>query len=445
MMKNDIGLGNYRTLIIGFLCFTSVLFAPFSFASSAANSTLMSQLEGSHKSVKDRVTVSVWLSDSPVLVDSKRAQIDKKKATILDKYYVNDQIKLYIEVSTPTWFAGGTDIGYIDLPHAIVRQSNQLATNYTTREKGQTWSKQRWEIPLFPQQSGMFTLPSIPVSVIVADENRQKVPLEFMTPSLSFNAVLPSGLLDSSQSWFSATDASIQESWQLSRSELKVGDSVTHTVTIKARDTLSIFLPSMLALQNNDATQAYSSPHELTDQQMRGEYVATRKESRTYVIQKGGELVFPSVHFHWWNSETARVEELVLPGHRLVVKHTFTSYVQEHKSLILMASSFSIMSAFILCAGIWYYRRNPLPRIVSLSVLLYGKKWPAARTLIYLQLRDKTNLLALRQLESNPVWQQDSEALQMSVLSKRKFITMWFQIKSKNEMNKLSGFKCLDL
>lgn len=445
MTKNDISFGIYRTIIVGFICLTCVFFTPLSFATSAANSTVMSHLEESNKSIKDRVTVSVWLSDSPVLVDSKRAQIDKKKANILDKYYVNEQIKLYIEVSTPTWFAGGTDIGYIELPHAIVRQSNQLATNYTVREKGQTWSKQRWEIPLFPQQSGVFTLPSIPVSVIVADENRQKVSLEFMTPSLSFNAVLPSGLLDSSQSWFSATDASIQESWQLSRSELKVGDSVTHTVTIKARDTLSIFLPSMLALQTNDATQAYSSPHELTDQQMRGEYIATRKESRTYVVQKGGELVFPSQRYQWWDSKTGTVEALILPEQRIPVAHTFSSYVQVYQDQIVMFALFSLSIVGIMASFVGYVRRHSLPSFVRFLWLVRMKNWPQVRTLLYVRLRKNTSLLALQELDKSGAWQQDSKAAQANSVSRARYITMWFQIKNRFQKSKLAALKCLNL
>ncbi len=420
-----------------FLCLMAVFLAPVTLASARVGEE--------RKTVEQQVSVSVWLSDSPNNANYESGHPNKKGDKASAPYYVNEQIKLYIEVSTPTWFAGGTDIGYIDLPQAIVRQNNQLATNYTVREKGQTWSKQRWEIPLFPQQVGLFTLPSIPISVTVSDENRAKLTLNFDTPSLSFNAVVPTELRDSANEWFSATQANIQETWQQSSAELQVGDSVTRNVTVQARDSLSIFLPEAHSSDANDAYQTYSAPNKLTDQQERGDYIASRTESRTYVIQKGGEIVFPSVHVQWWNSETASVEELVLPERRLVVKHTFASYVQQHQNLIVMAGGSSITLVCILFAGFGYYRRNPLPRIVSLYVLLYRKKWPAARTLIYLQLREKTNLLALRELESHSVWQQDSEALQMSVLSKRKFITMWFQIKSKIKMNKFSRFKCLDL
>ncbi|MDO6575027.1 hypothetical protein, partial [Staphylococcus pasteuri_A] len=70
---------------------------------------------------------------------------------------VKQQAVLYIEVATTRWFTGGTRIGNIDVPNLIAKQRNLLATNYTERRNGETWSRQRWELTLYPQASGEYT------------------------------------------------------------------------------------------------------------------------------------------------------------------------------------------------------------------------------------------------------------------------------------------------
>ncbi|MCV5803009.1 BatD family protein, partial [Escherichia coli] len=83
-------------------------------------------------------------------------------------FSVNEQVILTIEVATPRWFTGGTRIGNIEIPNVIAKQRNQLATNFTEQKEGQTWSRQRWEVTLYPQASGDFVIPPVAVGVQVS-------------------------------------------------------------------------------------------------------------------------------------------------------------------------------------------------------------------------------------------------------------------------------------
>lgn len=109
------------------------------------------QLDGS-----DNVSIKTWLSEPSKTDEDQKA------------YAINQQIILYIEVVTPRWFTGGTRIAAIDIPNVAVKQRNQLATNFTERKNGVTWTHQRWEVTLYPQKAGTYVIPPTAVKVQVS-------------------------------------------------------------------------------------------------------------------------------------------------------------------------------------------------------------------------------------------------------------------------------------
>lgn len=105
---------------------------------------------------------------------------------------VNEQIILYIEVATPGWFTGGTQIQPFEVANMIIPFQKLLSTNFTENIRGQTWSRQRWEIRLFPQVSGTYLLPSIGVSVRISTGDGKSTSGVLYTSPLEMTAALPS-------------------------------------------------------------------------------------------------------------------------------------------------------------------------------------------------------------------------------------------------------------
>ncbi|TNH96001.1 BatD family protein, partial [Aeromonas sobria] len=100
-----------------------------------------------------QITLKSWLKDQPAEHGP---------------YAVNQQITLYLELATNRWFTAGTRISQFELPGVMVKQRSDMATNFTQRQDGETWSHQRWELSLYPQQSGQFEIPAIAVRATVA-------------------------------------------------------------------------------------------------------------------------------------------------------------------------------------------------------------------------------------------------------------------------------------
>ncbi len=198
-----------------------------------------------------------------------------EEATI---YSVNQQVILHIDVGTTRWFGAGTRIGHIDVPNLMVEQRSMLATNYAERKGGQTWSRQRWEITLYPQVSGNYQIPPIAVTVTVAAADGKRIEKKLYTTPLSFITQLPTSELTADMAWLASSQVTATQEWAVSNEPLHVGDTVTRTVIVDAQNTLSILIPNILVSSDSEVVsqagvyQSYLAPPELTDTQNRGTY-----------------------------------------------------------------------------------------------------------------------------------------------------------------------------
>ncbi|CAK1696472.1 BatD family protein [Vibrio crassostreae] len=346
------------------------------------------------------------------------------------KVSVNEQVILTIEVATPRWLTGGTRIGSIEIPNVIAKQRNQLATNYTERVGGTTWSRQHWEVTLYPMTSGEFVIPTVPVRIQVSAPDGSNVGGTLYTQPIKFEASLPSGLLSDESPWFSATDVDVEQQWQRSNENLKVGDAITRTVTIKAKDSLSVLLPDVLSNESTQQYQAYPQPNRLDDTQERGDYRSSRVEETVYVIQQGGEFTLPDFSFQWWDSKNQRLENVVIKGEVFEAKHTLQSFIKAYMSVFI-----SVGLALVLCVAFVvslkrYYKNRPTPSWLIFHRLLKQGNWSALRTFIYRELRTETTELELGKaqlgkLNGQKRWVEDSEALQQGREDKNVFARLW--------------------
>ncbi|WP_261882897.1 BatD family protein [Vibrio pelagius] len=328
------------------------------------------------------------------------------------KFSVNEQVILYIEVATPRWFTGGTRIGSVEIPNVIAKQRNQLATNYTERKGGQTWSRQRWEITLYPQASGQFVIPPVAVGVQVSAPDGSKVAGTLYTQPIKFEASMPSGLLSDDSAWFTATKVSVDQKWTTSNDELKVGDAITRTITINAQNSLSVLLPDLLSNDSTASYQAYPQPNRLDDKQTRGDYQSSRIEESVYVIQQGGEFTLPEHKFQWWNSKSKELETVVIEGKTFKAKHTFKSFVRAYSGW-LIGSAVTLFVLVIAALSIHrYYRSRPTPPWLVFRRMVKANRWGAARASLYKQLRSNTGGLEMSKASDTDIWQKRSQRLQ---------------------------------
>ncbi|OEF07730.1 BatD family protein [Vibrio genomosp. F10] len=361
------------------------------------------------------VAIRAWVGKNP----------DESVGAVKPGFSIYEQVIFTIEVSTPRWLTGGTRIGEVDIPNAFSIQRNQLATNYTERVKGVTWSRQRWEVTIYPQVSGEFVIPAIPVRVKVSAPNGLNVAGTLYTQPMKFDASLPSGKLSQETAWFTATEVGFEQAWRASSDDLKVGDAITRRVTVSAKDSLSILLPALLTNQSTQQYQAYPQPNFLDDTQERGNYRSSRTEESVYVIQQGGELTLPDYSFQWWDSKNQRLETAVVKGEVFKARHTLQSFIKTYFLQFVIVISVAIALVTLLMVVNRYYRNKPAPSWWVLRCLLKDGQWPEIRTFVYEQLRLQTSQLELSKTTQQVQWQADSERFQQGEENKTVLMRLW--------------------
>lgn len=372
--------------------------------STLSHSVMADDLNDLYK--EGKVELIAWVGEQP----STSSQSEPKKDLLV--FSVNEQVVLTIEVATPRWFTGGTRIGNVEIADVIAKQRNTLATNYTARKNGETWSRQRWEITLYPQKSGDYVIPRLPVRVQVSGDDGENVSGTLYTQPIKFKTQLPSGLLSDDTPWFSATSVDVEQQWQQSNENLKVGDAITRTVTIKAKDSLSVLLPNLLKNESTSQYQAYPQPHKLNDTQERGDYRSERIEESVYVIQQGGDFTLPELTFQWWNTKDKQLETVVLESASFSAKHTLKSFVKAYSTAMIVAALLLAILVIIVLTVRRYYQTHPTPRWLAFRRVVKTGNWPKIRGFVYRELRDNSSLLELNKCTDTEDWSDVNSAFQ---------------------------------
>ena len=83
---------------------------------------------------------------------------------------VGQQVLLKIEIATDRWFAGGTRLGLVEIPDAIVLRREKFATNLSLREGAKSWTAQQYTLTIYPQKPQPYTVPPIELAIAIAGE-----------------------------------------------------------------------------------------------------------------------------------------------------------------------------------------------------------------------------------------------------------------------------------
>lgn len=267
---------------------------------------------------------------------------------------VSQQLTMVIEVATSTWFTGGTNIESFDVDGLVRLQRESFATNSTRRIAGQTWSVQRWEISIYPQQEGEFVIPALQVTTTVAidpdvnlvenevvdatpdsallsaattsenttpDSIEQDVTVILESPAISISVTTvpleqPSqtpakNIADSHTSILVTPQFSITQSIDGRLEHMSIGDSFTRTVIVKAHDLAAMMLPE-LSFSAPEGLAMYIKPAALKDSVNRGQTQASRSQTINYVVEKQGSYLLPEIALYSYNPTNAEIE-----SHRL--------------------------------------------------------------------------------------------------------------------------------
>lgn len=299
------------------------------------------------------------------------------------------QVDLYIQISTDTWFAGGSHISAFDVDDTIVLRRKKLANNYTDRIDGKTWSVQEWQLTLYPQAVGAITVPKIAVTVNVADKPGSSIKGTLYTQAQHFTVAFPNKALANANHYIAAPKVTFRQKITPGKgSELHIGDAVTRTLTINATDSSAMLFPDF-PISKSDILYGYRGPVESEDRQNRGDFSASKVYQQTYIVQQSGEVTLPELSFYWWNTNDEELTTLTAKALSWQVTHTPLSFVKAYwlyGLLLLGLLALTMKFVFFACKRI---KKQLFPLAILFAHTVINKQYARAEQYLYWRNSDK--------------------------------------------------------
>ncbi|MDN2481179.1 hypothetical protein [Vibrio agarivorans] len=271
----------------------------------------------------------------------------------------NQQVIVNVEVMTDTWFTKGTRVHRFDVHNALVMQRSSFATNSIERLNGRKYSKQVWEMVLYPLEEGRYFVPSIVVDLAVRDD-KSNVTGQLVTEPFEFDVEATFSAQDEAR-WVVGDNLNVNQVWHhvptngspqqfddAADMEFHIGDAIERTVTLYLDNSTSSLLPRMISDEPIKHTITYTEPPELKDSQNRGVYSAKRVDKSVYVIEEAGDFTMPEISLNQWDS-SGHAHHYRIASASFSVSHTPLSYIRTHwLTLSLSLLSFAGACLFIL-------------------------------------------------------------------------------------------------
>lgn len=226
--------------------------------------------------------------------------------------YVQEQILVTTKLISKVDFSS-FKLDPLDVKNALVVALNQ--EQYETKINNQPHLVIETSYAIFPQKSGDITIPSMTYTVIFDDilslfNRKRNDNLYFKTDEQHIN-VNPAPAVN--QIWQPATQLSIDETWNSSLNNLKVGEPITRTIIINADGLTG---GQIAPLQNTpvDGLTFYPDQAQIKENNSAKGVKGTRIETIAIVPNHGGDFTLPAINVDWWNTSTQKMETASLPA-----------------------------------------------------------------------------------------------------------------------------------
>ena len=224
---------------------------------------------------------------------------------------VSSAARLAVEVLVPTFFNGPIQFpDEIELEGAIVILTPGASVNLNERIDGASWAGVRRTYRVYPLRPGTVTVDALPITIsYMLDSGQSSGPTVVHTPPLELRAYVPDEARQLTQ-FFASEAFSLTATTTPEVATVRVGETLTRSYTMEARNTPGLFLPT-LRFATIESASTYAAQPQLTEGggQRGSARTATRREGVTYTFEQEGEFEIPGIAVNWWDVGAGRLRE----------------------------------------------------------------------------------------------------------------------------------------
>jgi len=253
--------------------------------------------------------------------------VQKKSANHLGNYFLESSLnkkQAYIQeevlYSFRLYFLGEFQ-GNIRPPQFENSLSTTLKDQgvYGKQVNGQQYTVYEWLYSIYPQQSGDLTITGPLFSGIHRYRNRQKG-IQEMAESQTLTVLPePSNFKQqANNAWLPAKSVKLAQTWQSLPNTIRVGDSLTRTLTLDVLGLSTSQLPS-LSTENQPEFKVYAD-QPISEETVLNDGLRSQLTLKQAIIPtQAGQITLPEQTLTWWNTETNTMETARIKAQTLTV------------------------------------------------------------------------------------------------------------------------------
>jgi hypothetical protein len=226
--------------------------------------------------------------------------------------WVGQRVTVTLTAMTPVRFVAPPDFPDLVAQGRAVVLPEATTVPGVERVGGQSLAALQRSYTLFPAEAGELVLPPLRMTARVGGPDGQPLEAEATVTANRIGARVPPGVADLTR-LVVAPELRIAVTLDRTPDGLRVGEVITRTVRIEARDTAAMLLPPAL-WGSPPGVAVYPDPPILQDRLDRGALRASRTDRAAFVPQRSGAVELPGFSVTWLDPRSGDLrEEAVAP------------------------------------------------------------------------------------------------------------------------------------
>lgn len=261
---------------------------------------------------------------------SNSVSVEVQEALNSDWKPQDDDLKISVSVNSDAPYIHAQTVLELVLTHRypVTEETIELPdfNGFTVRtvfEKRRTFTdddeRQRqiaWRFLLFANTAGESEIGAVRWQGTIVKSRLERAAFDKRSKPIRFTVVPPAN--SDNQWWLPAQQVSLEESWSDKVTELRAGDEVTRTLTVKSIGVLAGQIPTPNVLQSRALNQTLLSAKRTetvtpSGMQAKAEFVYRVK------AQSPIPVFLDTVRMPWWNTQTNKAAEVIIPARRINV------------------------------------------------------------------------------------------------------------------------------
>jgi hypothetical protein len=217
-----------------------------------------------------------------------------------------------------------------ELADAVIEKLGE-DSNFNTVVNGISYLVTERKYAVFPQKSGLLKIKPLTLTaqVIVPSQpdfrdffgTRMSKTQRVMSNEVALD-VKPKPSQFTGKDWLAVKKLELSQEWSGDTQQMKVGEPLTRTLTIRGEGTTVGQLPELSAFKTNANFKAYPDQPVLNEQKLPEGVAAVRQEKIAIIPATGGKITLPAIEIPWFNTQNQKMEIALLPETTLNVTGT---------------------------------------------------------------------------------------------------------------------------